>query len=264
VEFKNSNPSILIVLPVRNEEKYIARALDSVLRQDYKEWKICCQDNSSIDETARIVEGYTKKDGRILLRKIQGNLNAANSSITCANWALNEVKSDLVMWFAGDDYLMGTDYLSKLVHTLQKNPPHNVIVAPNFILQSEEIPSNSTNFAMKLHAKNTNLRLRAFFKTWLNVCVMYGLYNRTLFEKLNSSEKSKFSNYLGSDWWWAYYAVKECTVINAPSLFRKTHHEGGWRHDKVDAKIRKNLLSKFINLLEIRLEFIVNHFLRQK
>ncbi|MBD0360026.1 MAG: glycosyltransferase family 2 protein, partial [Nitrososphaeraceae archaeon] len=60
-------PKVSIILPARNEEKYIARCLDSLLRQDYPNFEIIAINDSSTYRTEVIMQHYAARDPRILV-----------------------------------------------------------------------------------------------------------------------------------------------------------------------------------------------------
>ncbi len=62
----HNNPKVSIILPARNEEKFIAKCLDSLLAQDYTNFEIVVIDDSSEDQTGKIISEYAKKDPRII------------------------------------------------------------------------------------------------------------------------------------------------------------------------------------------------------
>ncbi len=59
-------PRVDIIVPARNEERFIARCLDSLLKQRYANFRIIAVDDSSTDGTARIMEEFARRDGRVL------------------------------------------------------------------------------------------------------------------------------------------------------------------------------------------------------
>mgnify|MGYP006272759463 FL=1 len=63
---RHSNPKVSIILPARNEEKFIAKCLDSLLAQDYTNFEIVTIDDSSEDQTGKIISEYAQKDPRII------------------------------------------------------------------------------------------------------------------------------------------------------------------------------------------------------
>jgi len=60
------NPLISVVIPAFNEENFIAKTLESLLNQDFKDFEIIVVDNNSTDQTAEIA----KKFGAILLYEL--------------------------------------------------------------------------------------------------------------------------------------------------------------------------------------------------
>ena len=60
-------PKVSIILPARNEEKYIARCLDSLLKQNYPNFEIIAINDSSTDRTEVIMQHYAARDPRILV-----------------------------------------------------------------------------------------------------------------------------------------------------------------------------------------------------
>lgn len=59
-------PKVSVILPARNEEKYIARCLDSLLAQDYPDFEIIAINDSSTDRTGEIMRQYASRDSRLV------------------------------------------------------------------------------------------------------------------------------------------------------------------------------------------------------
>ncbi len=62
----SGNPKVSVILPARNEEKYIPRCLDSLLAQDYPNFEVIAINDGSADRTGDIIEQYARKDLRVL------------------------------------------------------------------------------------------------------------------------------------------------------------------------------------------------------
>lgn len=58
-------PKVSIVVPVCNVEKYVAKCLDSIIRQTLTDIEIICVDDGSTDNSGRILDAYAQKDSRI-------------------------------------------------------------------------------------------------------------------------------------------------------------------------------------------------------
>jgi len=68
-KFENTsktNPKVSIILPARNEEEFIGKCLDSLLKQDYENYEIIVIDDSSEDKTGEIISEYSKKYPKII------------------------------------------------------------------------------------------------------------------------------------------------------------------------------------------------------
>ena len=59
------NTIVSIVVPVYNMEKTVARCLDSIVRQDYKNIEVILINDGSVDNTAEICKKYAKQYGSI-------------------------------------------------------------------------------------------------------------------------------------------------------------------------------------------------------
>lgn len=92
-------PLISIGVPVFNGEKGLARALDSLLQQDYTNLEIIISDNGSTDSTSEICEKYVLKDARIKYYRIEENLG----SIFNFNRVFELSSGKYFMWAAHDD-----------------------------------------------------------------------------------------------------------------------------------------------------------------
>jgi glycosyltransferase involved in cell wall biosynthesis len=61
-----SSPKVSIILPARNEEGFIGKCLDSLIKQDYENYEIIVIDDSSDDATGEIISEYAKRDSKII------------------------------------------------------------------------------------------------------------------------------------------------------------------------------------------------------
>lgn len=70
-----SKPEISIVMPAYNVEKYIARAIESVLAQTFTNWELIVIDDASKDGTCSVVSRF--QDERIILLHRDSNSGSA-------------------------------------------------------------------------------------------------------------------------------------------------------------------------------------------
>ncbi len=80
-------PRVSIGLPVFNGERYLARAIDSVLGQDFRDFELIICDNASTDRTAEICAAYARRDARVRYVRNPRNLGAGPNYDRCFHLA---------------------------------------------------------------------------------------------------------------------------------------------------------------------------------
>lgn len=54
-------PLISVIVPVYNVELYLARCLESILKQDYENFEVVLIDDGSTDNSGKICDAYAEK-----------------------------------------------------------------------------------------------------------------------------------------------------------------------------------------------------------
>src|SRR4030042_2346798 len=110
------NPLLSIGMPVYNGQNYIKEALNSILRQTFKDFELIISDNGSSDGTQKICEEYAHKDKRIKYIRHEHNRGAS--------WNFNYVAglaSGKYFKWAGHDDNLSPEFLKECVMALEKN-----------------------------------------------------------------------------------------------------------------------------------------------
>ena len=98
-------PRVSVVVPARNEEKYIATCIDSLVKQDYPNFEIILIDDSSEDGTWRIMQYYAEKY-KGLITALQAGFKP--NGWVGKNWACYQgylhCKGDLLLFTDADTY----------------------------------------------------------------------------------------------------------------------------------------------------------------
>ena len=63
---EHEKPKVTIILPARNEEKFIEKCLDSLVEQDYDDYEIIAINDSSDDSTGNIMKRYSEKFSKVI------------------------------------------------------------------------------------------------------------------------------------------------------------------------------------------------------
>lgn len=75
------DPVISVILPIYNMEAYLARCLDSVLNNTYRNLEVICVDDGSRDRSLEILRQYEKEDSRIVvIAKENGGVSSARNA----------------------------------------------------------------------------------------------------------------------------------------------------------------------------------------
>ena len=76
-----------VIIPVYNAEKYIERAIDSIVKQDYKDYEMILINDGSTDRSLEIIQRLAERNTRIRVESIvnEGVSHARNKGIELAN-----------------------------------------------------------------------------------------------------------------------------------------------------------------------------------
>lgn len=102
-------PEVSVIIPVHNCEAYIGEAIESVLRQSFRNFEIIVVDDGSSDRSADIAASYP--DVRLVRRAHEGVSAARNCGIM-------EAEADLIAFLDADDLFcdeklkLQTDYMA--------------------------------------------------------------------------------------------------------------------------------------------------------
>ena len=107
---------VSIIMPAYNAEKYVDKAIMSVIGQIYDDWELVIVDDCSTDRTAETCESYSAKDGRIKLFK-----NISNQGISrTKNIALSKATGKYIA-FCDDDDIMNEKALSDNIKLMEEH-----------------------------------------------------------------------------------------------------------------------------------------------
>ena len=93
-------PTVSIIIPVYNTERYLAECIESILAQSFKDFEVLLVDDGSADGSGRICDEYSKTDDRIVvIHKKNGGVCSAR------NAGLDHARGEYVVFVDGDDRL---------------------------------------------------------------------------------------------------------------------------------------------------------------
>ncbi|WP_448519066.1 glycosyltransferase family 2 protein [Rhodoflexus sp.] len=110
-------PLVSVIMPALQAEKYIDKAIQSVVDQVFVDWELIVVDDGSCDRTAAIVTQWTMRDQRIHLFSNPQTRGAARSR----NHAIDHATGELIAFLDADD-LAYPQRLQQQVQYLQQHP----------------------------------------------------------------------------------------------------------------------------------------------
>lgn len=110
-------PRVSFAIPVRNGERFLGRALDSLLAQDFDDFEIVVCDNASTDKTPEVMRRYAERD-----RRVRCALNEEDiGQIENFNRVYELSRGEFFRWMGADDWLEPA-YARKCVAVLDTRP----------------------------------------------------------------------------------------------------------------------------------------------
>lgn len=111
----SSSPSLSVIMPVYNSEKYVSFAMESILKQSFTDFEFIVIDDGSTDDSSRIVRKF--RDSRIIF--IENSVNRGN--YTVRNQGLRTAKGKYICVMDSDD-ISEPDRLERQYQFLEDNP----------------------------------------------------------------------------------------------------------------------------------------------
>jgi glycosyltransferase involved in cell wall biosynthesis len=184
-------PFISIIIPCRNEEKFIAMCLDSIIANDYPKDKleIFVVDGMSEDGTREIIKKYAQQYPNIKLLD-----NPSKIVPTAMNLGIKNAKGNIIIRMdAHNEY--SKDYISKIVYWLDKSGADNVggiwITKPssNTLISKAIALSLSSPFGVGNAMFRIGLKESKYVDT-----VPFGAYRREVFNKIGLFNENLIRN----------------------------------------------------------------------
>lgn len=132
----NVRPTISIIVLSYNQEKYIRKALDSIISQmGWFTYEIILSDDGSTDATPEIMQNFAEAHphlARVISRRY--NMGISENFLRCFNEALGEYVAVL----EGDDYWESPENLIKKIKFLDSNPDCSMVFSKIKMLFQKE------------------------------------------------------------------------------------------------------------------------------
>lgn len=167
----NQQPTISIIVPIYNIERFLPCCIDSVLAQTFTDWELILVDDGSKDSSGSICDAYAAKDERIrVIHKPNGGLTSAR------NAGLEVASGEWIMYLDGDDWVE-PDMLEGLIRRGEETGSDIVLGDFLFAYPDRDVPYRLPDWD---ECKPSSLN-RYITSVW--TCVWGGIHKRSLYEE---------------------------------------------------------------------------------
>lgn len=103
-----------VIIPVYNVEEYLAKCVDSILNQTYRNLEVILVNDGSKDGSGSICDDFVQKDSRVrVIHKENGGLSSAR------NAGMDAAKGEYISFIDSDDWIE-TDSYEHLLGLMEK------------------------------------------------------------------------------------------------------------------------------------------------
>ena len=113
-------PLISVILPVRNGERYVCEAIDSILKQSCDDLELIVIDDHSTDTTAELIQGFDDNRISVIKPEPNGHLTSA------LNAARGVARGEFIVRMDADDVAY-PHRLQKQVSHMRENPAVGIL-----------------------------------------------------------------------------------------------------------------------------------------
>lgn len=178
---------ISIIMPVYNAERFLKRAINSIINQTFKNWELILINDGSTDNSGYICDEYSKKDNRIKV------IHKKNEGVAVARQIGIEMATGTFIIHHDSDDWIDPDMLDQMNDSIDTN---DVLITDFYsnngtnevIVKQEPTNCNDNTLLLKdlflnLHGSCCNKLIR---KSFINK------YNLQFFKGINNSEDLLF------------------------------------------------------------------------
>lgn len=156
---------ISIIVPVYNAEKFLSECVDSILRQEFKDFELVLVNDGSSDRSPMICDAYAEQDDRIKV------IHKTNSGVSSArNCGLDVCKGEWIAFADADDFFTETAF--EKFHEASKK--QNDLILFNAIKKKGNLTKTLFNY---------HIGTRPMFQMVTNRAVWAHLFRRSVIQQ---------------------------------------------------------------------------------
>lgn len=224
----NNNVILTIAIPFYNAEKYLAKAIDSVIWQTHQDFKLILLDDGSTDSSLTIAQSYAAKDNRIIVVSDGENKNLG--------FRLNQIP-----------YLVDTKYLARMdaddiMH------PEKIEKQIKILIENQNIDVLGTN-AYTINDIDEVVGIRVDPKDRNELIEVSGFIHPTIMAKTewfkNNPYDIKAIRIEDAELWYRTSKFNNFQILTEPLFYYREFNGGYYKKYLAAQKSKKYILSKY-------------------
>ncbi len=224
-------PTVSIIVPVYNVEKYLERCLDSLLNQTAEvSYEIVCIDDCSSDGSSGILSSYNQRFPS-LVKALKNSKNLGLGATR--DRGVREASGDYLMFVDSDDYVRD-DYLEHYLNAMQADPCDIVIggyIDTDGMRETIHLLPHSQWTELCFSSACAKLYRKSFIQT-----------NHLEFTDIRYAEDTLFNLF-------AFAKNPKCTVIDYAGYFYFANPSSITREKAYDKQLERTLSSLYRSFL---------------
>jgi glycosyltransferase involved in cell wall biosynthesis len=181
IDIEKDLPFVSIIIPCRNEERFIGSCLESIIANDYAKEKleVLAIDGMSEDGTQAVIENYSKEYPWIRLFK-----NPKKITPVALNMGIMTSKGEIIIWMSAHNQYE-KNYISCSVENLNKYGADNVGGVMKTLPRLDDFIGHAivASLSHRFGVGNSYFRVRTNEPKWVDT-VFGGCYRREVFDRV--------------------------------------------------------------------------------
>ncbi len=231
-----NEPLVSVIMPVYGVEKYVGRAIESILNQTYTNFEFFCVDDGTPDKSGEICDEYAKKDSRIkVIHKENGGAPSAR------NVAIDKAEGKYFYFMDSDDWTE-PDMLLDMVTLAEQNNLQYVVSGyyiDTFYSDTEKF-TQEQKWVDRIFESQEEFRKNAHKLFDLNL--LYTPWNKLYSGEYIKSKGLYFPNTFWDDFPFNLSVIRDVERVGVTS--KKYYHFIRQRSESETAKYRSDMYEK--------------------
>ncbi|MBN8766981.1 MAG: glycosyltransferase family 2 protein [Thiobacillus sp.] len=208
----DTQPTVSVIIPTYNREKFIGDAIKSVLDQTFQDFEIIVVDDGSTDGTAGVIKEFYSEKIRYIYQSNQGRSQARNH-------ALNLAQGRYIAFLDSDDLYL-PEKLGMQVDFMDKHPDYGMIYTSAYCVDEN---GNSLPHVYEAKASGWIYEDIAFFVP-VTITLPTVMARREAFEAVGGFDEN-MERFEDTDMWRRISKKFRIGAMQTYTCLLRTHHE---------------------------------------